>query len=136
LVVILLDTMVVSELRKSQPNPAVVEFLKSQSDAQTFLSVMTVGEIEAGIERQRALNPLFATVLAQWLTLIELQFASRLLPVTPDIAKLWGRLCMKTGNKGTDNLIAATALVHNFTLVTRNTKHFEQTGVRLIDPFE
>jgi len=55
--------------------------------------------------------------------------------VTPAIAKLWGRLCVQTGNKGIDNLIAATALCHNLTVVTRNVKDFEPTGVRVFDPF-
>jgi hypothetical protein len=59
---------------------------------------------------------------------VELQFAHCILPVTPAIAKLWGRLCVQTGNKGIDNLIAATALCHNLTVVTRNVKGFEPTG--------
>ena len=57
------------------------------------------------------------------------------LPVTPAIAKLWGRLCVQTGNKGIDNLIAATALCHNLTVVTRNVTDFEPTGVRVLNPF-
>ncbi len=66
---------------------------------------------------------------------MELQFARSILPVTPAIAKLWGRLCAQTGNKGIDNLIAATALVHNLTVVTRNVNHFEPTGARVFNPF-
>lgn len=96
---------------------------------------MTIGEIEAGIERQRRVAPEFAEELAQWLALMELQFAPFILPVTPAIAKLWGRLCVQTGNKGIDNLIAATALCHNLMVVTRNVKDFGPTGVRVFDPF-
>lgn len=132
---ILLDTVVLSELRKTRPNPGVVAYLQTQTDEVLFLSAMTLGEIEAGIERQRGSNPVFAAELAQWLAVLELQFASSILPVTPLIAKLWGRLCVQTGNKGTDNLIAATALCHNLTVVTRNIKHFQPTGVRVFDPF-
>ena len=97
--------------------------------------MLTIGEVEAGIERQRSSNPEFADKLAQWLAVMELQFARSILPVTPVIAKLWGRLCVQTGNKGIDNLIAATALVHNLTVVTRNVKHFEPTGARVFNPF-
>ena len=70
------------------------------------------------------------------LMLMELQFAQHILPVTPAIAKLWGRLCFQTGNKGTDTLIAATALVHNLLVVTRNIKDFEEAGVQVLDPYE
>ena len=132
---ILLDTMVLSELRKARPNARVVSYLKSQAPDAVFVSAMTIGEIEAGIEKQRSAAPEFAAELAQWLALLELQFADAILPVTPAIAKLWGRLCVQTGNKGIDNLIAATALCHNLTVVTRNVTDFEPTGVRVLDPF-
>ena len=132
---ILLDTMVLSELRKARPNPRVVAYLKSQKADTVFLSAMTLGEIEAGIEKQRGVAPEFAAELAQWLTLMELQFAPFILPVTPAIAKLWGRLCAHTGNQGIDNLIAATALFHNLMVVTRNVKDFKPAGVRVFDPF-
>ena len=131
----LLDTVVLSELRKAKPNPGVVSFVEAQAADVLFLSVLTVGEIEAGIEKQRKAAPKFAEELNQWLTLLELQFAQCILPVTPAIAKLWGRLCVQTGNKGVDNLIAATALCHNLTVVTRNVKDFAPTGVRLLNPY-
>lgn len=132
---ILLDTVVLSELRKKKPNTKVMAYLKAQTEGATFISALSIGEIEAGIERQRTQNPEFAAELAQWLVTLELQFSHCILPVTPAIAKLWGRLCVQTGNKGIDNLIAATALCHNLTIVTRNVKHFEPTGVRVFDPF-
>ena len=132
---ILLDTVVLSELRKARPHPGVVVFLRGQAADATFISAMTLGEIEAGIEKQRSHNSGFADALARWLATTEQQFAHCVLPVTPAIAKLWGRLCVQTGNKGIDNLIAATALCHNLTLVTRNVKHFEPTGVRVVNPF-
>lgn len=132
---ILLDTMVLSELRKAKPNAGAVTYLRSQAPDTVFLSAMTIGEIEAGIEKQRSVVPEFAEELSHWLAQIELQFAQFILPVTPAIAKLWGRLCVQTGNKGIDNLIAATALVHNLLVVTRNVKDFEVVGVRVFDPF-
>jgi toxin FitB len=132
---ILLDTVVLSELRKTKPDKGVVAYLKTQAPEAVFISALTVGEIEAGIERQRSSNPQFARKLSDWLTMTEQQFARNILPVTPVIAKLWGRLCVQTGNKGIDNLIAATALCHNLTVVTRNVKHFEPTGARVFDPY-
>lgn len=132
---ILLDTVVLSELRKMRPNPGVVAYLQGQTSEAIFISALTLGEIEAGIERQRGPNAVFAAELEQWLAVLELQFAHCILPVTPLIAKLWGRLCVQTGNKSIDNLIAATALCHNLTIVTRNVKHFQPTGVRVHDPF-
>ena len=132
---ILLDTMVLSELRKARPNAGAVTYLRSQAPDTVFLSAMTIGEIEAGIEKQRSVVPEFAEELSHWLAQIELQFAQFILPVTPAIAKLWGRLCVQTGNKGIDNLIAATALVHNLLVVTLNVKDFEVVGVRVFDPF-
>ncbi len=132
---ILLDTVVLSELRKAKAHAGVVAYLKKQDADTTFLSALTIGEIEAGIEKHRSQNPEFAAGLTHWLAQTELQFAHCILPVTPAIAKLWGRLCIQTGNKGIDNLIAATALCYNLTIVTRNTRHFERTGARVFDPF-
>lgn len=132
---ILLDTVVLSELRKRKPDAGVLTYLASQPPGTVFLSALTVGEIEAGIERQRQQDAQFAADLEQWLVRLEIQFADCILPVTSAIAKLWGRLCVQTGNRGVDNLIAATALCHNLTVVTRNVKHFEPTSARVINPF-
>lgn len=133
---ILLDTMVLSELRKARPNVGVISYLKTQAPDTVFLSAMTIGEVEAGIEKQRNIAPEFARELSEWLVLTEMQFAQNILPVTPSIAKLWGRLCVQTGNRGIDNLLAATALTHNLLVVTRNVKDFKTVGVRVFDPFE
>ena len=132
---ILLDTVVLSELRKPKPNRGVVAYLQSQAANAVYISALTLGEIEAGIERQRKTDPAFAAKLAQWLVQTEAQFGHCILPVTHAIAKMWGRLCVQTGNQGIDNLIAATALCHNLTVVTRNVKHFAPTGARVFDPF-
>ena len=132
---ILLETVVVSELRKARPNAGVVTYLKAQAQDTLFLSVMTLGEIEAGIQSQLGAAPDFAAELSWWLMQTELQFAERILPVTPAIARLWGWLSLMTGNKGVDNLIAATALCHNLTVVTRNVRDFEVVRVQVVNPF-
>ena len=132
---IFLDTVDVSELRKARPNADVVTYLKAQAPDALFLSVMTLGEIEAGIQKQRSAAPDFVGELSRWLMQTELQFAERILPVTPAIARLWGWLSLMTGNKGVDNLIASTALCHNLAVVTRNVKDFEMTGIQIVNPF-
>ena len=83
-----LDTNVLSELRKSRPNAGVLAYLQAQPADSIFISALTIGEIEVGIERQRSANPTFAAELAQWLAQTELQFAAFILPVTPAIANL------------------------------------------------
>ena len=132
---ILLDTMVLSELRKARPNAGVTAYLTAQNPQTTYLSAITIGEIQAGAERQRSQNPAFADDLAQWLASTELRFAQNILPVSAAVAKLWGRLSVQTGNKGIDNLIAATALHHNLSVITGNVKHFMPTGARVVNPF-
>ena len=97
---ILLDTMVLSELRKARPSPGVVTYLKNQPADSVFLSAMTLGEIEAGLEKQRSVAPEFAAELAQWLVLMEMQFAPFILPVTPAIIKLWGGYAYRPATRG------------------------------------
>jgi predicted nucleic acid-binding protein len=131
----LLDTVVLSELRKRTPNQAVVSWLTQQQDASLFLSVVSLGEIERGIEKQRLANAPFAVELSHWLETLQTLYAERILPVTPPIARRWGALSAQLGNDGVDLLIAATAIGHGLVVVTRNTRHFAPTGVRLLNPF-
>jgi hypothetical protein len=131
----LLDTVIISELRKKRPDAGVLRWISGQQDSQLFLSVVTLGEIERGIEKQRNAAPDFADELTTWLENLTDLYADRILTITPVIARGWGRLSARLGNDGSDLLIAATALVHGLTVVTRNTGHFEPTGVSVINPF-
>jgi len=131
----LLDTMVISEIRKNTPDAGVLRWLSKQRDDQLFLSVVTLGEIERGIEKQRKAMPAFADELAAWLESLTRLYADRILSITPSIALRWGRLSAQLGHDGADLLIAATALVHGLTVATRNTNHFEPAGVSLFNPF-
>lgn len=88
----LLDTVIVSEIRKKQPDSGVIEWISRQSGSQLYLSVVTLGEIERGIERRRKTEPASAETLAAWLESLTLLYADRLLPITPAIARRWGRL--------------------------------------------
>ncbi len=131
----LLDTVIISELRKSGPAAGVLRWISGQPDEQLFLSVVTLGEIERGIEKQRKPAPDFADELAVWIESLTNLYADRILPVTPVIARCWGRLSARLGHDGADLLIAATALTHGLTVVTRNTSHFKPAGVAVLDPF-
>lgn len=131
----LLDTVIVSELRKAKPNAGVMRWISKQQDDRLHLSVVTLGEIERGIEKRRKADPVFADTLTVWLENTTRLYADRILPVTPGIARRWGRLSAQLGHDGADLLIAATALTHGLSVVTRNTSHFDPTGVDVVNPF-
>jgi len=132
----LLDTDVLSELRKRKRNPNVIAWLGSASATDLFLSSVTVAEIELGIERQRKADAAFAQQLERWLDVTLRVYGERILPVTVGVARRWGRLAAQIGNKSLDLAIAATALEHGLTVVTRNVPHFAPTGVAILNPFE
>jgi toxin FitB len=134
--VYLLDTAVLSELRKRRRNPDVVAWVRSVNSADLYLSTITVGEIELGIEKQRVSNPAFAEELSRWLERTVRVYGDRILPLDVHVARRWGRLAARIGNKGLDLAIAATALEHGLTMVTRNVAHFEPTGVAVHNPYE
>ena len=132
----LLDTDVLSNLRKRKRDPNVVAWIGSVAPADLFLSAITIGEIERGIERQRTVNPTFADELAGWLNVTLRAYDARILPMSVDIARRWGRLAAQIGNQGLDLAIAATALEHGLTVVTRNVSDLEPTGVATLNPFD
>jgi predicted nucleic acid-binding protein len=133
----LLDTVVLSELRKPprQRNHNLIQWIGDVASRDLFVSVVTIAEIERGIERQRQLDPSFAESLAGWLDTILRTYEGRVLPVDIAVARRWGRLSQKIGNKGLDLAIAATALEHGLTVTTRNVSEFEPTGVAVLNPF-
>ena len=95
---------------------------------------MSVGEIERGIERQQRRDPVHAHALAAWLDSVLALYGERILAVDLSAARRWGRLSGVLGHEGADLLIAATALEHGLTVVSRNVRHFEPTGVAVLDP--
>ena len=132
----LLDTNVVSELRKRERCDAGVAGWMAAADPDSlFLSVLVIGEIRRGIERVRRRDPATAEVLERWLTRLFETHADRILPVDRQVAEAWGRLDAAASLPTVDGLLAATALVHDFTLVTRNVRDFARTGVACLDPF-
>lgn len=132
----LIDMVVLSELRKRRRNPNVVRWLESVPDTDLFLSAITVAEVERGIERQRAANPPFAAELASWLDVVLRAYAERVLPLTVNVARRWGRLAARATHNEIDLAIAATALEHGLVVATRNLSDFVPTGVATVNPFD
>lgn len=131
----LIDTMVLSELRRRQRDPGVVAWIRAQRQEDCFLSVVSIGEIERSIARRKTADPAFAAQLADWLDQLLWLHGQRLLPVDLATARRLGQLSADPGHHGTDLLIAATALEHGLTVVTRNLRHFRPTGVATLDPW-
>ena len=132
----LIDTDVLSALRRRDRNPQAVGWVESQRTSDLYISVVTVGEIERGIKQQKQRNPGFAMDLALWLDRILSWYGSHILPVDIATARRWGQLSANFGTDGADLLIAATALENGLTIVTRNVHHFEPTGVPIVNPFD
>ena len=132
----LLDTNVLSETRKRQPAEGVTEWIAATPPERLHVSVLTLGEIEQGIARIRGRGDRQqATALERWLREVELGFADRILPVTVPVASAWGRQQHAQPLPVIDALIAATARVNEMTVVTRNVKDFEHSGVPVFSPF-
>jgi predicted nucleic acid-binding protein len=132
----LVDTNVLSELRKgTRANPRVLGWFRSVDDAALHLSVLVIGELRQGVERLRRRDPPAAAKLDRWLHELIDRHADRTLPIDATVADRWGRLNVPDPIPAVDGLLAATALVHSLTLVTRNVRDVRRTGVRHLDPF-
>ena len=132
----LIDTVVLSELRKSRRDPALMAWFERQRPTDLFISVISIAEIERGIVSQRKKDPAFAAALASWLDKVLALYGERILVFDLQAARRWGVLSALIGNKNADLVIAATALEHGLTVVTRNVSDFEPTGVPVLDPFK
>lgn len=134
----LLDTNAISEPKRARPDPALVAWLGDQLPTDLHLSVISVGELRRGIVR---LEPgRRRDDLDHWLAQLILRFDDRILPIDLDVTERWATLAEAQRAAGrtadlTDELIAATAHVHGLTIVTRNVRHFEHTGCRVLSPW-
>jgi predicted nucleic acid-binding protein len=132
----LVDTNVVSELRKGRRcDPGVASWFAGVSSEDIYLSVLTVGEIRKGIENIRRRDQPAAKNLDSWLQELLTTHQDRILPVDQNIAEKWGHFNVPDPLPVLDSLLAATAQEHGLTLVTRNLKDVERTGVPCMNPF-
>jgi predicted nucleic acid-binding protein len=131
----LLDTNVVSELRKPRPHGAVVAWLQTTADADLHLSAVTLGEIQAGIELTREQDATKASEIEAWADLVAASY--NVLPMDGEKFRTWARLMhRKSDALYEDAMIAATAIVHKLTIVTRNVADFAHFDVHLLNPFQ
>ena len=131
----LLDTNVVSELRKPKPHGAVLAWFEALEDTQLHLSAVTIGEIQAGIELTREQDPAKALDIEAWLVLVAGSF--NVLPMDAAAFRAWAQLMHRRSDTlYEDAMIAATAQVHGLTVVTRNVADFKGFGVPLLNPFK
>lgn len=131
----LLDTNVISELRRPRPHGAVLAWLESVADSDLHLSAVSLGEIQAGIELTREQDEAKAREIEQWADLVAASY--NVLPMDAETFRIWARLMHRRSDTlYEDAMIAATALQHHLTVVTRNVGDFSHFGVKLLNPFE
>ncbi len=133
----LIDTNVISEARKGdKADPGVQSFLQATGEEDIYLAVQTLGELRQGVERVRARGDLpQARILESWLDSILRTYADRVLDFDRECAEVWGKLMSPHPQNPIDKQIAAIALIHDLTIVTRNTDDFEASGAALMNPF-
>ena len=135
----LVDTNVISEARKkSKANQGVRAFFRQviADETPVFISAVTVGELRRGVELIRYRGDIRqANQLEKWLAVLLTDYQDHILDINPDIAQLWGRLRIPHPENALDKQIAATALIYELTVVTRNHKDFVKTGVHVLNPF-
>ena len=132
----LLDTDVVSVLRRPERHPQVARWFALSQTERLYVSVITFGELQRGVDVAQRTDPVFAQDLLDWLNRLLEEWEGRILYVDSAISRRWGSVSASIGNKSADLLIAVTALEHNLTVLTRNVHDFQPTGVRLVNPFD
>ncbi|WP_267550558.1 type II toxin-antitoxin system VapC family toxin [Rhizobium rhizogenes] len=130
----LLDTNVISEARRG--NREAIAWLRSVDPSTLYLSVITLGEVMRGIALKRKNDPHAAAHLEEWLRKLRHDHSGRILSITDQIAVEWGRIAAQRPRGDADGLIAATALVHDLIIITRNVGDFDDTGVSVINPWD
>ena len=131
----LLDTNAISETIKLRPNANVLSLLNSVPNSSLYLSVLTIGELRKGDVAKRRRHPSMTDRYGSWIDALEGAYSDRILPVDKAIATLWGELNADRSRAAVDTLLAATAIVHGLTLVTRNVRDVDDLPVKLLNPW-
>jgi len=137
----LLDTCVLSEYVKKQPNTAVIDWLDQQKEDDLLISIVSIGELKKGIIKLEQSQPIRSQRLWKWVERIEVRFEGRILTINQSVIDQWARLCGELEAKGIklavlDSFIAATALAYDLAVATRNVDDFSATTVKLFNPWE
>ena len=131
----LLDTNVVSELRKPKPHGVVLSWLSELQESQIYLSAVTIGELQAGVEKTRSQDPQKAAQIQSWIDLLEDSY--QVLPMNALCFREWARLMHGRPDEVLEDvMIGATARIHELTVATRNERNFASLGVRIFNPFK
>lgn len=131
----LLDTNIISEIRKPKPHGAVVAWIEAMPESELFISAVTIGEIQLGIEKTREQDVVKAKTISDWLDQVIGLYC--VIPMDANIFKVWGQLMHRESDTVMeDAMIAATALTHHLTVVTRNVKDFKRFNVNILNPFK
>jgi predicted nucleic acid-binding protein len=131
----LLDTNILSETRKKLADESVLAFVAGAHPSSLYISVLTLGELRKGVALKQASDPVAAKGLSAWVDGLEFSFADRIVGIDAASARLWGELSAQRPRAVVDTLLAATAITHDLTLVTRNTADVQDIGVVLLNPF-
>lgn len=132
----LLDTNVISELSRKQPNPHALAFFASTDGKEQYLSVLTIGEMRRGAQIQRLRKLAVADQLDIWIDRVEEEYRDRTLLVDLGVASVWARIAADRSRPVMDTLLAATALVHNLVLVTRNVRDYAGIPITILNPWD
>jgi predicted nucleic acid-binding protein len=131
----LLDTNVLSETRKKKGDPGVLAFLRAANSSSLYISVLTLGELRKGVAAKKRSDPAAAKALGAWVEGLEFGFADRMLSVDAATARLWGEWSGERPRPVVDTLLAATAVLHELTFVTRNVRDVRGIQVKLHNPW-
>jgi predicted nucleic acid-binding protein len=132
----LLDTNVLSETRKKKADAGVIAFLEGAEAAALYISVLTLGELRKGIVHKEREDPDAAKRIAAWVEGLELSFSDRILGIDAATVRLWGEWSGERPRPVVDTLLAATAVMHKLTLVTRNTRDVQDIPVKVLNPWK
>jgi len=132
----LLDTNVLSETRKKKPDTGVIAFLQAADSSALYISVLVLGELRKGVIEKKRSDPAAAQSLATWVDGFEWSFTDRILGIDAAIARLWGEWSGERPRAVVDTLLAATAMQHKLTLVTRNVRHVRGLPIKVLNPWK